>query len=166
MILILWYGNYCWQKALISCEDDIIVCLKRMKGEFLPMAVNVFLFTFLFSAVIGTSLLTSRWNWVIGIGSVIYLYDMLSKCKGFSWEDHKAANALFAKVFFGFEFICFLYWYCMYRLYKKFGFKVIWFLFAKGLLIYYILFYRMISSCDLWYTGLGGDVLDRNVGLC
>ena len=93
MLLIL-LAQILWNYSLVSCEYDIVVCIKWLRGKFVPIILYVLGYTMIhFYVLIHSLLVKSKRMKVLGlflsIGSFFYRY---SVSEGFSNLDHSKAN--------------------------------------------------------------------------
>jgi hypothetical protein len=153
-VLVLYFGKYMWDSALDSCTADIITCLKRLKGEFATMALEVFIFTLCFLSIVLISVFSKKYKKLVAVFALYYLRQLLSNTESFTWANHIAANAIFAKLYFILEIFVIMYCLIAYKLYQKWGYKLIWAISLKLLILYLFIYRVTVTSCDDWHLGL------------
>lgn len=166
--MITW-SQLIWEKSLVTCNYDIIVCLKWLKDKFFDVIGYILLYTLLHSLVLITAILSS-FPWLkysgIALASVSFFYRIWTS-NGFSTVDHSKANVQICLFFFLCMMLMFVWFYWLFRLMgknRKYGtiYLAFWFTLWGG--IYYSRFAR---SCDHLQDALSPDVkYSENGGEC
>ena len=148
-VLIL-YSQFMWEKSLVTCNYDIIVCIKWLKKKFFVVVYYILIYaTIHFFIFVNAMFLKTpyvRWTgYAMSGGSFLYRYVSSS---GFSTVDHSKANVQICTIIFIIFGLIFGYLYITAQMFKKralFGFSWTFGSYAFLGLIYYLRLYR---SCD------------------
>lgn len=166
-LVLFGLSQIAWEKSLLGCEYDIVVCIKWLRGKFVKIILYVVFFTtvhfyiFIHSLYLKNKIVKSIGLFMV-VASFGYRY-MTSQ--GFDAEDHSQANLSLCVMVLIALTVIFLWWFFAIKAVKskdpkfKYGYFVFWTLF--WLLIYD---FRVRRSCRHLQDSLDPRVKYTNKG--
>ena len=154
---ILYLAEICWKESLVTCEKEIIICLKHLQDKFWKIMYYLAAFSCVHLFILIHALfLSNRLMRVTGVlvGGVPIIYKFWTS-DGFGVEDHSQANIILALLMMNLFFSVYMWFFISIkilgkRLWRRF---LAWISFWV-LLGWFLWFWRVRGSCDRWGEGL------------
>ena len=168
LTVILWVifiglAQVCWQYSMISCQYDIIRCIKWLRDKFAAVMLWVGIYTILHYFVLihatFTRKKTLKWfGLIMTFSSIIY---RASVSKGFNKDDFSKANFSLFVVMTGLLTVVYFWWVITLKIFslKKYGKSglVLW---LVGWVLFYVSIYyvRIVRSCSHLYDSIDPEI--------
>lgn len=168
-LIILGVAQVLWEKTLLSCDEDMIACVKALKSEFNRLFIELAIYSvihfyiFLHSLFISTKYI-KRTGFGLSLVSYWYRY---ATSHGFSHVDHSKANVQVSQLIIIILTIISLSIFITYRIFKyKKERGYIWV--GAWILIWLVFFYnRIFRSCVNLQDSLDErDKYNEDGGVC
>lgn len=136
-LIIFGLSQIAWQKSLLGCQFDIVVCIKWLRGKFVKIILYVVAYTLVHFYIFVHALFhRKKFLKISGLlmSTISFSYRWLTS-DGFDAEDHSKANFTLCLVTLIFICMFFFWWFVAIKAIKsknkkfKFGYFIFWIFF-------------------------------------